>query len=533
MKTSCRIFSPPYAIKDCDGEEISPDIEFSLIFSLAISRRKKKGLLIGEIEDLKAISKIHYPLIYAPCGEKTAIIDGLGFSYVKLHERDVPDATNLIEKLRESRVTPDMFIEALNMGTNLFSKPLKEAEKIWEIEYLIGKRELLEDLLNLNSILKPIEDSDRYRYFSIISSKVLMSDVDRIVRRLSEERRRLKIEVSMLKYVLQTLEREVNYHMEKLSKESEQILREYKIRVAEMEREANERIKRLTKEKELNENRVKKIHEERRKRILKEIEKIQRAIRKTEEILERNRRIKHRSKQASRVNFYEEKINDLKKSVDNLYKIEEKIRREEEEKAREIEEKYNALITRERERLEVLRESRDAEIARVNEISDKIKIAYSTLKRQIEQLLDEKKSLTETVERLTLPIKLDEPILVGIPFYIVEYESHGKIRLDIHPPVKVISPIKALQKIRKDPLSFSLENRLPLLLTPLSETLNEIISKVLSGYIEEIKHIVETKNILQLNGFLSILRGGLSKLEAEGWINDQEKNILLKSAETL
>jgi len=532
METGCRVFSLPYTIKDSDWEEISPENEVSLVFILAMSRRKRKGILISETEDLRAISKMYYPLIYAPYGERTAIIDGLGFSHVELRERDLPDATNLIEKLRESRVASDMFIETLNMGTNLFSKPLKEAKKFRKIGYLIGERELLKDLLNLNNMLKPIEDSSSLEYSSVISSKVLMSDVNRIIGKLSEEEKRLKIEVSMLKYTLQTLESEVNYHMEKLSKESEQILREYKMRIAEMEREVDKRIKRLIKERELDENRVKKLHEKRRERILREIEKIQKEIRKTEDILERGRR-RYRGKQESRINLYEEKINDLKKSVNNLYKIEEEIRREEEEKVREIEEKYNILMTREMERLEVLKESRDAEIARVNEISDKIREVYLTLKKQIEQLIEEKKSLIKMVEGLTLPIKLDEPVLVGIPFYIVEYESHGKIRLDLHPPVKVTSPIKALQKIRKDPLSFSLENRLLLLLTPLSETLNKIISKVLSEHIEETKHIAETKNILQLNGFLSILREGLGKLETDGWISAQEKNILLSSIEAL
>jgi len=535
-KAQYKIFSLPYAIKDADFKgEVSPEIEVASIFGLASCRRRKRGILIGRSESLGAISKIYYPLIYAPCEEKAIIMDGLGFSHIKLSESRVPDATIFTEKLRESRVSLESFIKTLNMGVELFSKPLNGVE--WRLEYLIGEPELVKTLSSLTNMLKPIEDPN----FPIISPRVSVNDADKVVKKISEERRRLRIEVNMLRYALQVLGREVNHHMEKLDREGEQILREYKRRMAEIESKVGERIKQLIREEEGEEKRIRSIYNRKRRAIFREIEKINKAILKVEILLEKSRgkRAGYRGKRASKIEFYEKKVSDLRKRVNNLHRDEEEIRRGEEEKIREIKEKYSALISSEREKLEVLRESRDAEMARVNEVSNKIKAAHSFFMKRIEQLIEEKRLLMETIEGYMLPLKLEETVLVGIPLYVVRYESRGEFRFDVYPPARAISLAKALQTIEGDFFALSLERRLTLFLSPLSENLSNIISKVFSKYIgedkylsENIKRMVEDRNILKLSGIRELLRNGLNNLESEGWINSQEKDALLKYLES-
>jgi len=535
-KAQYKIFSLPYAVKDSDFEnEVPPEVEVASIFVLAFCRRRKRGILIGKSESLEAISRIYYPLIYAPCEEKAIIMDGLGFSHIKISESSIPDATTFIERLRESRVSLDSFIETLNMGVELFSKPLNGVE--WRLEYLIGEPELVKALSSLTNMLKPIEDPN----FPIISPRFSVNDAYEIVKRISEEKRRLKIEVSMLRYVLQALSREVNHHMEKLARESEQILREYKRRIAEIEGKVDETIKRLIREKEREEKRIRSIYDRKRKAILREIDKINGAILKVEILLEksRGRRAGCRGKRESKIEFYERKVSELRKSINNLHRDEEEIRREEEEKIREIEEKYNALISSEGEKLEVLRESRDAEMARVNEVSNKIKAAHSSLMKRIEQLIEEKRLLIETIEGYMLPSKLEETVLVGVPLYVAKYESRGEFRFDVYPPARAISLAKALQTIEGDFSGLSLERRLTLFLSPLSENLSNIISKVFSKYISEdkrlnenVRRMVEERNILKLSGIRETLRNGLDELESEGWINSQEKDELLKYLES-
>jgi len=386
-------------------------------------------------------------------------------------------------------------------------------------------------------MLKPIEDPN----FPIISPRVSVNDADKVVKKISEERRRLRIEVNMLRYALQVLGREVNHHMEKLDREGEQILREYKRRMAEIESKVGERIKQLIREEEGEEKRIRSIYNRKRRAIFREIEKINKAILKVEILLEKSRgkRAGYRGKRASKIEFYEKKVSDLRKRVNNLHRDEEEIRRGEEEKIREIKEKYSALISSEREKLEVLRESRDAEMARVNEVSNKIKAAHSFFMKRIEQLIEEKRLLMETIEGYMLPLKLEETVLVGIPLYVVRYESRGEFRFDVYPPARAISLAKALQTIEGDFFALSLERRLTLFLSPLSENLSNIISKVFSKYIgedkylsENIKRMVEDRNILKLSGIRELLRNGLNNLESEGWINSQEKDALLKYLES-
>lgn len=62
-----KILPMPHII-DVSGIEskITPQMEVAAVYCLAICRRRRIGAIVGRIEELRALSKIYYPLIVAP-----------------------------------------------------------------------------------------------------------------------------------------------------------------------------------------------------------------------------------------------------------------------------------------------------------------------------------------------------------------------------------------------------------------------------------------------------------------------------------
>ncbi|MEM1582948.1 MAG: hypothetical protein QXK89_10655 [Candidatus Bathyarchaeia archaeon] len=547
VKNQHQSFALPYIIiEDADQEaRITPEAEVAAIFCLALQHRRKTGIIMGRIENLRSISKAYYPLIYIPCADKCAIIDGLGFSRTTLLDRNIPDASHFTETIRKSRVSPSLFIEALSDGATLFSKPLKEEKKKWEIEYLISDTDLVKSLSSFIWKLKPIKEPSSEKD-SIIPFRISISEAEESAKKVFDLWRRLKVEVSMLAYTLQFLEDEVNYHNGKLSKESEQILSEYKRQMSDLEVRVNERIKQIIKQKEKEIKRIQNVYKKKAGSILKEKDKINRAIYRTEQLLERKLKRKRKGKRVRKadleneIKFYERKIESLRERIRDLQRIEEKNSWEERHAIKEVEEKYDSLINSERERLEVLREARDVEMARINEANKRIKSVYVMIENQLKKIIEEKESLIRVIEEAMLPLRASEPMMVGVPFYIIKYESRGESRLDFLSPVKVTGLSGTLRKTGGDFSKLNIESRFSSILKPLSETLNNMISRDFNRLIggdeylrRKIEIIVESENILKRNNFVEILGSGLEKLEFEGWINSEEKSAIIKLLESL
>jgi len=535
-----KVFTIPYIVKSNNQNgKVSYEMEVAAIFCLALCHRRKTRIIFGKLEDLGAISKIYYPLICMPWMNKCVIIDGLGLTYLSFSDRSIPDLTYFIETLKKSRANLSSFIEAMEAGAKIFEKILEKNKKEKKIEYLVRNIKLVNVLTEW---LKEKESFAR-KNNSIIPPRISMNDCEKIVENISKEWRRWKTEISMLKYTLQILNEEANHHTKKLSRESEQIWLEYRGRLADIERNLSERIKLIIGEREREIKDILNSYKKRINSIRREREKLERTIYRMKQTLEKNlkkkrnkgKNAKKRTSLDERIKFYKEKINALTKDIRRLAKLEEKIQKEKDSRVREIEEKYEILIANEREKLKILKESRDIELARVNENARKIESTHSAIIKQIGQLIKEKESLVKMIEECTLPLKIDEPAVIGVPLYAAKYRrGPNKIRLNFYPPAKTIDPIKIFKGDKNKFMQLTLKERISMFLKPLSQDLNNTILRNLNEIIrvdshlkEKIERIIRDRNLLSQDHFLEILEIGLRKLEADGWISSQEKNSIL------
>jgi len=522
----------PYLIKDIDqSNKVTYETEVAAVFCLALLHRKKTRIIFGKLESLEAISKIYYPLLCVPWMGNCIIIDGLGLSKLIFSDRDIPDLTCFLESLKKSRATLNSFIETIDAGAKVFSNLLEKKKEEREISCLIGNIKLVNVLAEkLRGNENFIEDKN-----SIIPARITKSDCKEIVENVSREWRRLKIEASMLKYTLRILNEEVNHHMEKLSRESEQIWQEYRRRLANLEKEVSKRIKQMTREKEREIKKILNSYKKRINSLRREREKLEKTIHKMKQTLEKN--LKRKTRSNERIKFYEEKIDELAKSIRSLVKLEEKSRKEKDREIKEIEEKYDVLITNEKEKFKVLKESRDVELSRVNEKSEKIRRIHSVITKQIEQLIKEKETLVKMIEECTLSMKIDEPVIIGVPLYAVKYRRNSsKIRFNFYPPARIPDPAKTFKGDRGKFMRLNLRDRITMFLSPLSQDLNNTILGNLNEAIrtdlhlnEKIRRIIDNRNLLGKSNFMKILETGLKNLRANGWIKSQEIDSILNS----
>lgn len=532
----------PYAVNYTEQElkVVSHEVEIAAVYCLAQCRRRKTRIISGGAEELEAISKVYYPLIAIPEEGSYAIIDGLGYSCLTMKSRIVPDTSYFIESLKKSATRLDQFIESLDMGAKLFSEFLRADRVERRIKYLIWDA----DLISLfSSFLERLEQPKQTeKIISFIPPRVSVTEGREIGKLISKERRNLITETSMLNYTLRVLGDEINHHMRRLQKESDEILRDYKRRLDEVENNVEKRIKDLNKSMEGEIKKVMNLYERRIRSILREKKKIDSEIHRIECLLEGGLRLKSKVRGrrepvlGDKTRLYEEKIESLRRDSHNFLKILEEIRKERDRDVRAIEEKYKALTMREREKLEVLRESRDAELSKVNNLIEKIKSIFLEIERQIKQLMEERNLLIRIIESCLLTMKINDPVIIGMPLYAIKYRDRNKVRIDFYPPAKITRPIETYEKARKNISRLNLESRIALFLSPLSDAIKRSILTPLIRDVDEsqfmrekFESLIKAGNILEAIEFRDVLSAGLKSLEHEGWINERERNAILNS----
>lgn len=532
----------PYII-DIGGTEskITPQMEVAAAYCLALCRRRRVGIIAGKIEELGTLSKIYYPLVAAPWMGRCVLIDGLGLSHFAFRLRRAPDLSGFIEALERSMGSLSSFVESLDMGVRLLHEHLTATTEK-RIDYLVCDVNLAALLSSL--ISREISKCSMVVEIPLIPVRVSVGDVGRAVEGLSEDWRRLRIDVSMFEYVLKVLRDELDYYSKRLSRESDEALRDYKRRMAETEVEVERKVREILKLRNKEIEETMKMYDRRIKALYEERKRIERELQKAENSLERNLRSKEKAKKRhksifeDKIRFYKEKAESLKKNLANLSRVEEEIEERRKNEIKDIEKKYESLVASERERIEVLREARDAELSKINEVSNKIRVVCSEIERIIEQLINERVSLMETIRGGTLPLRIEEPIIIGMPLYAIKYVSRDKVRLDFYTPAKVTSLISASESVGGDLSRLNLESRIGLFLSPILRVFEEVLVKNVVSEIEKnrylyesIMRLIETKNILEDKSFADVLRTGLDGLEREGWISAQERSLILKSLE--
>jgi hypothetical protein len=475
-----------------------------------------------------------------PWKNRCIIVDSLGASSVVVTHNKIPSVLDFTENFKESSFSFTLFKKILKKHSQTFGRFLSTKEEV--MKGVIAEVSVLKSLSNLLNHAKTVNEQSRYDII-LFPTKLLMKEAEEKADSLVKKWERLQSEVEALQYALEVLKGETEHHKEKALIEIEQMWRDYEKRIFENKRLVNKRIIKLIKKKEKETERAVKLHEKRvretsseEKKIRQKIEKLKHSMR--EQLKKRKvQRRKYPKKSTTRIDKtiekHQGKIGDLTKQNRNFSKLKKETLREQEEFLKRIERKYLSAATKEMEKLEIIEQSRNLEISEKRKKIKEIEEALSVIEAQIKQLTEQKTNNMKTLEEWTLPFQIQETVLIGIPFYLIQYKSPRKKRTDIYPPVTVTTYDGIIKRIRRA-ISFNLETRIQLLLNPRSPELNQEIFGNLNKSLEtspalreEVSEIANLRSFLKLPNFKEEVIRGMIKLEDESWLNNKEKENIL------
>jgi len=542
LKSMYPTFLLPYLIKEAEkeggrGVSCALELERAAILCLSETKRKKRGILTGDSEKISCISKLYYPFWTVPWNDKCIIIDGLDLFSSKMRFNEIPDVLRFTEDLNKSSSSLSRFLKVLKRHSKTFQR-FKSSREI-HLKGVVNKPSMLKSFMTILEDVKNSEEGDLDDAV-FVSPIILGDEAEERAQKFINQWNILNSEVDSLHYAIEVLNEETEHHKEKISAEIEGTRRDYELRISRIKRLVGKKVKTFVKEKEKTEGRIERAYGKKMERILKEKnklkEKVDRLNISLREALKTRKRQKSKYPKRSttridnRIAKYRSEIRLLRGKIAELSKLEEKTRREARMSLKEAEEKYRALISEELEKIDILKESEKLEISEKSELRSRIDRDSSSIESLLRELISEKTKEIDNLESRAVPVEMEETSLLGIPFYLILFESPRRLRFEIYPPMVARSYTGTMQKIRRRFFSFTLESRMDLLLNPRFPEINREIFLNLEKKIKSnstFKRVILEKarsnNLLKSSGFMKNVEEGLNELQEKGWVSLNER----------
>ena len=533
-----------YVVEDDERKKpFTQDMETAAILCLAEAKRKKPRILGTSQEKLSFISKLRYPLWAIPWDNDSIIVDGLEtFSHTITYMKP-PDVKLFVEDLQRSRTLRALFQSSLKRHTKTFEDFIDATQ--------ISMDAIVADKETLTTILQYIAQGRTFKEKSTASIALIPPELDEKValeraEKLFDNWRLIQSEMKGLQYAVNVLSEETKYHEQKIASEVEQIKETFEKKISHIKSEVDKKIEKLTTERNAKTKKIFEASEKELKVALKEKERYEQKLEK----LERDKRVYQKRKQIRKrkgneagvvywdhkIKVCKNKISEVKGKLKVLSRFIEKTRKQGELGVKKLNESYQEMIARERKKVLDAEALRDSQIKMTQKEIEELMSETSSITNLIGQRIEQKRLHASQLKELTIPWRPKKIALVNVPFYVFRYETEKKSRYYVHPPAVAMGYEGIIRKIQKVIWSFSLESRIKLLLHPRSKALEEMFTSRFAERMREDKALGEvvyragsSNNLLSVQNFGEALAMGMEELKVEGWINQEEKDTILKA----
>lgn len=532
----------PYITKEPSREKaFTEEMEKASILCLSEVKRKKPSVLRESGEETECIAKLHYPLWAIPWRKKCILVDGLGLASTTMSHNQIPSVQDFTENLKSSYISFSLFKKTLVEHDHIFDE-FSSAEKV-EMKALISDSSVLESFSSLIEQSKSqgeISETDVVMV-SNVHGKV---EIENTSKDFIHEWQRIQTDIDGLGFALRVLKEETDNHKEKASKEIELIKGDYDNKISIVKKEVDKKIMQLDKEKKKEVEKAEKLVDKELKKFDVEKRRFNQKLNELRHSLDitltQKRVQKHKYPKRSttridnRISLFQEKIRQVNSELHRIMDMQKKSRIRGQQEIRRIEERHRGLVAKEMEKIKVLEQSKNLEISKKKDEIGEIEALAKKIEAQINNLISQKVKDRETLDGMMFQLEAEEPLLIAIPFYVVQYKLGEKARIDLYQPMTAASYEGILKRIQKALFSFSLESRMQILLSPRSSSLNTVIFSNLQKGLkidlalkEQILKLAYSANLFVQTGFKDQVFKGLAELESEGWLNSKEKENIL------
>jgi hypothetical protein len=527
-----------------DTARLSSDMEVTALLCLAeAERRKSLGILRGPVEALTVLSKLHHPLWAVPWGDGCLLVDGTRMVSSILQYAKPPDIEAFVEDLKRSSTVQELYRNTVKSHRETFSHFLSTTEIL--LEGLIMDEELLSDVL---SLMKDTQASGTNGAPSLILPRIFWEESVKLRKGVSEHDNLLQSEIKGLHYAIEALSRETEVHVEKMRQELGLIKEKHEAKIAAVRAKVEEKTKLLKEERDGKtetvatgaKREVERVREEKRKweQELAKLERDKSEFAKRKEIRRRMKDEVGETRWNVRLQEVKNRIATVKGKIKTLSSFVDRSNKETEKTIRSIHEAYRKLMDREAKKLRDLESRRDSELEKKEkEIAD-LQTDTTAIQDEIKQLAHRKREHADLLKRAAIEWKAETLTLVQLPIYLIQFETDRGKRIRIYPPVVPGTPGGLLAKIRKTLKGYSLQSKMQALLKPRSRAIESMLDNFERRLNQDedlqrsLSPVSAANNLLASSKFKEQLRTGINKLEAEGWVDPDEREAILRTYAT-
>jgi hypothetical protein len=526
----------PFAVAGKERfKPFTKDMEMAAIFYFAERDRKKgEGRVLKKPEEkLAFIAETCYPIWLIPWRGRTLIFDGLEFTNPSISYDVLPDVKAFDNDVQASSKSREAYVAALSQNTSYFQNFAGKEGKT--IEGLITNPTFTQDLIDY------LQDAEEIRKGAttktILSPTLDKSEVSVSIDKLSELRDTVKKEIKNLNRSMKLLSKGTREQVKALHAEMKETRKKFDQRIKKIRPKVMEKIKKIQDRRNEEITRIAKQYDRKLRSLHQKRVRIERTLERLSTDIERieaDIKVARENKDEAGEFQLTQKLDEIKKKLPVLDKEIKGIDREIEnvEDAKKI--KVSRARTKPDDRVEeAMKSLHDIEAAKEararleqQELADLEEMTSSIIK-QIDAMIKAKEAALNEIDSIGTPERRRKNALVYIPIYFVCYETEVGKRYVVYPPSWVGSMgIKTKLKgvFGAGKMKSFLQSRSQAITT----LLDQLVDLTQENPVFEKEIIVAgiKANILRTTELQVGVKKGLKELRDEGWISENEFQIL-------
>jgi hypothetical protein len=526
----------PFAVAGKDRfKPLTKDMEMAAIFYFAERDRKKgEGRVLKKPEEkLAFIAETCYPIWLIPWRGRTLIFDGLEFTNPSISYDVLPDIKAFDNDVQASSKSREAYLAALSQNASYFQNFAGKEGKT--IKGLVTNPNFTQDLIDY---LQDAEEIGKGATTKAILSPLLdESEVSVSIDELSELREKVEEEIKNLSRSMKLLSKGTREQVKALQAEMKETIKEFDKRIKKLKPKVMEKIKKIQERRDEEVTRISKKHDRKLRSLHQNRVRIERTLERLSTDIERIetdiKGCRERKDEAGEFQLTQ-KLDEIKKRLPVLDKeikgIDRNIENVEDAKKIEVSRARTKPDDRVEEAMKNLRDIEAAKEARTRlehqELASLEEMTSSIIK-QIDAMIKTKEAALNEIDSIGALERRRKYALVYLPVYFVCYETEVGKRYVVHPPSNVGSMgIKTKLKgvFGAGKMKSFLQSRSQAIATLLDRLVD--LTQENPVFEKEITEAGIKANILRTTELQVGVKKGLTELRDEGWISENEFQIL-------
>ena len=505
------------------------------IFYLAERDRKKgEGRVLKKPEEkLAFIAETCYPVWLIPWRGRALIFDGLEFTNPSISYDVLPDVKAFDNDIQASSKSREAYVAALSQNASYFQNFAgKEGETI---KGLITNPSFTQDLIVY------LQDAEEIRKGAstkaVLSPLLDESEVSVSIDELSDLRDKVEEEIKTLSRSMKLLSKETREQVRALQAEMKETLKDFDKRIKKVKPKVMEKIKKIQERRDEEVTRISKKHDRKLRSLHQNRVKTERTLERLSTDIERieaDIKVARENKDEAGEFQLTQNLDEIKKRIPVLDKeikaIDREIENVEDAKKIEVARARTKPDDRVEEAMKSLRDIEAAKEARTRLKQQELaglEEKTSSIIKQIDAMIKAKEAALNEIDSIGAQERRRKNALVYLPVYFVCYETEVGKRYVVYPPSYVGSMgIKTKLKgvFGAGKMKSFLQSRSQAITTLLDRLVD--LTQENPVFEKEITDAGIKANILRTTELQVGIKKGITELRNEGWISENESQIL-------